>query len=111
MHDVEATVTRIVDGDTFVCTVHAHILDIRMDLPNQYVRIIGVDTPEDEGETKEAGDEAKFFLESFLLNQRVQLHSEGKRSFHRLLAEVYLADGRNVSDVIIEAGMGVPYID
>lgn len=109
MHDVEATVTRIVDGDTFVCTVHGHILDLVFDFPNQYIRIIGLDTPELKGDTLEAGKQAATFLENLLLYQRVRLHSEGKRSFHRILAEVYLMNGENVADIMIREGLGIRY--
>jgi len=109
MHDVEALVTRVVDGDTFVCTVYGHILDLEFDLPNQYIRIIGIDTPELEKETYLAGMKAKERLEDLILNKKVRLHSEGKRSFHRILAKVYMEDERNVADVLIKEGLGVPY--
>lgn len=109
MHDVNALVTRVIDGDTFVCTVHGHILDLEFDFPNQYIRIIGLDTPELEGETYVAGMKSKQRLEELILNKTVRLHSEGKRSFHRILAEVYMENGENVADVLIREGFGVPY--
>lgn len=109
MHKVKATVTRIVDGDTFVCTVHGHILDLYFDFPNQYIRIIGLDAPELKGDTLADGLIAKSYLEDLILGKQVTLFSEGKRSFHRILAEVFMEDGENVAEAMISAGYGVPY--
>ena len=104
--EVNATMARIVDGDTIDVTIDGH---------RERVRLIGIDTPE----TKKAntpvqcfGPEATKFTTS-LLPVGTALHLErdivGRDDYGRLLAYVYVAgDGTFVNLRIIREGFARP---
>lgn len=93
-------VVRIVDGDTFIITYNGK---------NQSVRLIGVDTPESvkpnspvEYYGKEASDYTKSLIEG--KNIRLEFDVEDRDKYNRLLAYVYLEDGRMLNEVLIGEG-------
>jgi micrococcal nuclease len=86
---VAAEVQRVVDGDTFVATVHGR---------RERVRIIGVDTPEsvDPNRPDEPfGEEASNFAKHYLTGETVRMagDAEPRDRYGRMLAYVWLADG------------------
>jgi micrococcal nuclease len=86
---VAAKVQRVVDGDTFVATVHGR---------RERVRIIGVDTPEsvDPNRPDEPfGEEASNFAKHYLAGETVRMagDAEPRDRYGRMLAYVWLADG------------------
>jgi micrococcal nuclease len=86
---VAAKVQRVVDGDTFVATVHGR---------RERVRIIGVDTPEsvDPNRPDEPfGEEASNFAKHYLTGETVRMagDAEPRDRYGRMLAYVWLADG------------------
>lgn len=102
-----AVVRHHVDGDT---------VDVLMDrgwndYPYCTVRVLGVDCPEkNRAATREAGLAALAYVQDILpVGSRVRLHTEpDPDSFGRYLARVELEDGRDLTDLIIAAGHGVP---
>lgn len=93
-----AVVNRVIDGDTFVA-----VADVGLETyPFIAVRIAGVNTPES---WEPEGDPATVFLMKLILDQPLYVKTTG-RSFSRWVANVTLEDGRDLADVIIEAGYG-----
>lgn len=100
-------VVRVVDGDTLVL------------VPNEKVRLIGVDTPETVHPKKAVqcfGKDAKDFARSLVENQTVRLifderyiKQNHKDKFGRTLGYVYLADGRMVNAELIRQGYAHAY--
>ncbi len=81
-------VTRVVDGDT---------IDVRLDGQDEYVRLIGVDTPETvkpDTPVQCFGERASHFTKRRLTGRRVRLvfGVERRDIYGRLLAYVYLAN-------------------
>ena len=102
----EATVERVVDGDT---------IDVRMPGGSlQRVRLLNIDTPEtvDPNRPVEClGPEATAFVESQTSpGDLVDLEFDHERTdrYGRLLAHVRLSSGRLLSEEIAAAGLGVP---
>lgn len=100
-------VVKVVDGDTIKVSIDNKIETIRM---------IGVDTPETVDPRRKVGcfgREASDFTKKTLSNQNVKLESDvlsGDRDkYQRLLRYVFLADGQNFNQVLIENGYGHEY--
>ena len=98
---VNATVIRVVDGDT---------VDFDIGGTKERVRLIGIDTPETkkpDAPVQCYGPEASAFTESPLpKGTRVHLERdvEARDKYNRLLAYVYLADGTFVNLAIVRGG-------
>ena len=94
---------RVVDGDMLV---------VRLDGREETVRLIGVDTPETVHPTigvEPGGPEASAFTKQLLppgTRVELELDVEQRDRYGRLLAYVYLADGRMVNAEITRTGMG-----
>lgn len=101
-------VERVIDGDTFVCS-------------GEKVRLIGVDTPESRKnrrayKQRELGDiktvvrlgkEAKKFTKSLIppgTQVRLEFDVQKRDRYGRLLAYVWLPDGRMLNEVLLEEG-------
>ena len=92
----EATVTRIVDGDT-----------VELD-DGRKVRYLLVDTPEStNGATDCFGQEAKQFNSDLVLNKKVELSYDVECTdrYGRTLAYV-VVDGREVNSLMVQRGYG-----
>ena len=103
-----ATLERIVDGDTFDCT-----LDLGFDvkLHKQRVRLAGIDTPESRTRDlaeKKLGLAAKERLKELCIG-KIQVKSLGKGKYGRILGIPYTEDGRDICDVLIKEGHAVEY--
>ena len=83
-------VTKVIDGDTFFC-----VNDKKEEFK---IRLIGIDTPEIRNYAKKKkgyyGEEAKSYLASLILNQKVKLEYDLDKydQHNRVLAYVYLDD-------------------
>jgi len=102
-----ATVTRVIDGDTF---------DVRMNETKETVRLLGIDTPETKDPRKQVqcfGREAHDKLASLIEGKVVRLvadESQGERDkYHRLLRYTYLTDGTNINAVLVQEGFAFAY--
>lgn len=105
------------DGKTFAVV---HVVDgdtIDVDIPNgKYkttrVRLWGVDTPETakpDTPPQHFGREASEFTKRVCLGKKVRLKLEARKArdkYDRLLAFVYLPDGKMLNRVLIEKGYG-----
>ena len=100
-------IVRVVDGDTIIALING---------AQEKVRLIGLNTPETvdprkpvECFGKEASDEAK----KILTGKSVRLETDPSQSirdkYDRLLAYVFLPDGTNFDEMMIENGYGYEY--
>jgi micrococcal nuclease len=97
-YDATATVTRVVDGDT---------VDISPSVEGRSrVRLIGMDTPEISFGAQPYGPEASAFAKRELDGEEVRLELDVQKidPYGRLLAYVYLPDGRMFNVKLVEEG-------
>jgi micrococcal nuclease len=106
------TLHRVVDGDT---------LDLMVDLgfkrySRERIRLMGVDTPETHGETREAGDAATAFVIEWCKTCELPLvlESHKKDSFGRWLGSLYRQEeggvmGESLADALLAAGHACEY--
>lgn len=99
-YDEQVTVAKVFDGDTVQLTDGRHL------------RFIAINTPErgrDNRPAEPLADTAKYRLESLLAADKsllLRFDQEKKDRHGRLLAHPYLHDGRNLSQTILQAGLG-----
>ena len=103
-----ATLERIVDGDTFDCC-----LDLGFDvkLHKQRVRLHGIDTPESRtGDLaeKKLGLAAKERLKE-LCTGKFKIKSLGKGKYGRILGIPYTEDGKDICQMLVKEGHAVEY--
>ena len=94
----EATVTRVVDGDTVELGGLGK------------VRLIGVDTPEVYGGVECYGREASAYAKRQLEGRRVryEVGREERDRYGRLLAYLWLSDGRSFNALLVSRGYAQP---
>jgi micrococcal nuclease len=95
-------VKKVIDGDTLLLT------------KGEYVRLIGVNTPETKHPEKPVeyfGEEAYRFTKRMVEEKQVKLEYDQTRRdrYGRLLAYVYLVDGTFLNAEIIKQGYGFAY--
>ena len=90
------TVAEVIDGDTVVFSSGEH------------ARLIGIDTPERD---QLFYDEAKEFLRNTLSdpNVTIEFDKDKRDRYGRLLIYLYLPDGTNVNDLLVENGLAKLY--
>lgn len=115
MYEYRAKVNRVVDGDT---------VDVDIDLGfgtwlrNERVRIMGIDTPE--SRTRDLAEKifglaSKKRLKEILGEEPIlktfaaKDGEDMKGKFGRILGDFIIADGRFVTQILIEEGHAVPY--
>ena len=101
------SVISVTDGDT---------IKIAIDDATETIRLIGVDTPETVHPSEPVecfGREASNKTKSVLMNSKVRIEkdpSQGERDHYgRLLAYVFLEDGTNFNQLLIEEGYAYEY--
>jgi micrococcal nuclease len=109
-----ATLDRIVDGDTFDC-----VLDLGFDvkLHKQRVRLAGIDTPESRINTKRYPERAQEKIMGKVAKERLKelctgkfkLKSLGKGKYGRILGVPYTTDGDDICQMLIDEGHAVEY--
>lgn len=106
--DLTATVTRVIDGDTFDADVGVWP-DITV---STRVRVRGADTPEVRGKCQVEKDMAAQATQrtTELIGGQVTLMNVSKDSFGRALATVILNDGRDLADVLKAEGLGREWV-
>lgn len=103
-YDEVATVKRVIDGDTLVLK------------NNRKIRIIGINTPELGHYPKQAEPlaiNAKQFVETTLSqNKKIKLKygKQNKDRYGRLLAHVFLMDGRNLAVMLLKKGLAMAIV-
>ena len=100
--DILYDVTSVTDGDTVV---------VRINGTKERVRLIGIDTPEvdaSKGVVECYGAEASDKTKALLSGARVRVETDttqGERdTYGRLLGYVFLEDGTNVNQVLLQEG-------
>ena len=88
MYEYMATVVSVYDGDTIRVDID---LGFGIQMKNQSIRFLGVDTPEVRGEERPDGLVARDFVRDCILGQRVMLrtYKDTQGKYGRWLAEVY----------------------
>jgi micrococcal nuclease len=94
----EATVTRVVDGDTAILRGIGRS------------RFIGVDTPEVFGGRECFGPEASAFVKGILTGRRVRyaIGAEPRDRYGRALVYIWLQDGRFLNELLVARGYARP---
>ena len=110
MFQYKATITNVVDGDTFDMDIdlgfHIHI--------HERVRLLDVDTPEKFGKEKELGFIVKDYVTCLFTDREVIIRSEkadaaaNTDSFGRWLVRVTF-DGEDVCDIYNSLGINKKY--
>ncbi len=88
-------ITRVIDGDTIDVTFN--------DGTTERIRFFDVNTPETRGGVECFGPQASQFTESFH-GQRVGVESRGRDRYNRLLAYIWLPDGRLLNEELTRGG-------
>lgn len=96
-------VTQVYDGDTITIG------------QSEKVRLMCIDTPEIRKNSHGRADtesalKSRDYLRSLILGQEVVVARYGKDFFKRTLARIYLKDGREVNQIMIEQKMAVKYL-
>ena len=105
-------VDRVIDGDTIEGKLDKGCKNFDEDVQ---IRLLGIDAPEKRGATKEAGLEAKAFLEKWILNQEVIVHTlkaKDDDNFGRMLGEVYFPGETldiDINKLMLRSGHAVPF--
>ncbi len=101
------SVTHFVDGDTFA---------VNMNGKDEKVRFVGVDTPETHKPNTPVqcyGPAASAYTKTMIGDQKVRLVSDSlstdRDRYNRLLRYVYLPDGTNLNEKLIQTGHGFYY--
>jgi endonuclease YncB( thermonuclease family) len=93
------------DGDT--CYVHLHIRP-GLEIHGQHVRVEGINAPELHAAGGTASrDYAKQLVPPGTL---VTLTATKEEKYGRLLAKVTLPDGRDFSELMVQAGQAIPFM-
>lgn len=103
-----AKVVRVIDGDSCVLTLDlgCHVTITRS------VRLLGIDTPEVVGTTREAGIAAREYARTWVADGRlvVETRLDANDKYGRLLATIYrTGDGACLNQDLISSGHAVPY--
>ena len=103
-----ATLERIVDGDTFDCCLDL-VFDVK--LHKQRVRLAQIDTPESRTRDlaeKKLGLAAKARLKELCVG-KIKVKSLGKGKYGRILGIPYTEDGKDICQILINEGHAVFY--
>ena len=90
--EAEGTVVRVRDGDSIVVKQGGTDIEVRLD---------GIDCPE---LAQAYGRAAKGFTSDLALRRQVRLVAKGKDKYDRVLAEVFLPNGRSLNRELVSAG-------
>lgn len=97
-------VVKVVDGDT---------IEVKIDGKLESVRLIGIDAPEIEGNTKENGIESKNYLKNLIGMEKVRLEADETQDnrdiYNRLLRYVFFKNGKMINEIMIETKMAKEY--
>ena len=101
MYTYTATVSRIVDGDTIYVDVELGFF-LRQHMK---LRLAGIDTPEIRGAEREAGLQAKVFVERAIpVGSRVVIKTSKLGKYGRYIADVYYSSDTDDPHKILHNG-------
>ncbi|WP_231128962.1 thermonuclease family protein [Gallibacterium anatis] len=96
--EINCQVVAISDGDTFTCLL-ANNKTIK-------VRLAQVDAPE---KKQPYGDRSRQLLSQLIFKKQVRLSSSEYDQYHRVLAEVFDSQGRNINLIMVQQGLAWAY--
>lgn len=106
---IRAKLLRVVDGDTIVVDIPGYPDIVGREIS---VRLAGCDTPElrdKRVEIRRMAEEARAMVWTLLCNSHeIELRNVRRGKYFRIVADV-LADGQDISELLIRAGLGKPY--
>ena len=114
-NEYDVVVIKVVDGDTVDVDID---LGFGVCLKDERVRIMGIDTPESRTRDKVEdlfGEASKARLKELMKDGGKLITTEDKSGedmkgkFGRILGDFRVADGRKVTDILIEEGHAVAY--
>ena len=114
-NEYDVKVIKVVDGDTVDVDID---LGFGVTLTDERVRIMGIDTPESRTRDKVEdlfGEAAKARLKVLMKDGGKLITTEDRKGedmkgkFGRILGDFRIADGRKVTDILIEEGHAVAY--
>ena len=103
-YDLNASVTRVIDGDTIIVNIHEWPKEIGEDMR---VRLANIDAPEMNGECVESALKAKRFL-NFIEGKEVELKNVNKGKYFRLVGDVWYG-GVDMGELMVDMGYVVRY--
>ena len=105
MYEYQALVVSAHDGDTITANID---LGFHVNITETF-RLSGINSPEIVGPTKQLGIDARDFVRNLILNKTILIKTEKDKQekYGRYLAEVYLADGRCLNDLLVENSLAV----
>ncbi len=115
MYEYKCKVNKVIDGDTVDVDID---LGFGVVLTDERVRVMGIDTPESRTRNKVEklfGLASKARLKELLTKQcvlKTEINKNGedmKGKFGRVLGDFVAADGRMITDILIEEGYAVAY--
>lgn len=113
MYEYRATITRVVDGDTYEADID---LGFYVRLQRQRVRLFGLDTPETRGRNRDPkrGPAATTFVCQWVdacggkvvlkTHKALTKRGDERETFDRWLAEVFNDEGESLADALREGG-------
>lgn len=108
LYTYKALVLRCIDGDTIVAEID---LGLRMS-SSQTLRLIGIDTAElrsHDPRTRELANAGAKRTAELVQGKRVIIRTTKSDSFGRYLAQVWLEDGTDVNQTLVDEGYAQPW--
>ena len=109
MYEYRAYVRKVYDGDTITVDID---LGFEVILKNQKIRLHGIDTPEERGESKAEGIKVRDAVRKRIANKWViiKTHRDKKGKYGRWLGEVYSPDSEeSINSWLLSEGMANKY--
>lgn len=108
LYTYKALILRVIDGDTCVAEID---LGFRM-TNGQTLRLLGIDTPELKSKDaieKTKAQAAHLRLAELVQGKRVIVRTQKTDHFGRYLAQVWLEDGTDVNQQLVDEGYAKPW--
>jgi len=107
MYEYKCKVNKVIDGDTVDVDID---LGFGVVLTDERVRIMGIDTPESRTRDKVEKLLKELLAKYCVLKTEINKNGEDmKGKFGRVLGDFVAADGRMITDILIEEGYAVAY--
>jgi len=108
MYEYRAFVRKVYDGDTISADID---LGFGIELKNQSIRLVGINTPEVRGTERELGLKSRDALRSRIANKWVWIKTiqDKKGKYGRWLGEIWLAD-ECINTWLLKEGLASKYI-
>jgi endonuclease YncB( thermonuclease family) len=100
-----STIVRVIDGDSFVARVSRDLGFHGVATFEQKMRLNRINTPP---KSTDIGTRATNFVHDYAMGQLVNIETTGAYKYgDEWMGEVTLADGVNLSDMLVSAGLAV----